>query len=88
VTVILIISLFMPFGREWVGGWIFYLTIALAVIASLYRMRGRLTSSEQRAGLRAERANLLAALSELEQERERLQQLKNSITGSEAEGSE
>ncbi|MEW6213076.1 MAG: hypothetical protein AB1631_32435 [Acidobacteriota bacterium] len=85
MAVILVIALFMPLGREYLGGWIFYLTIIIVLALSAWRMRRRLVSRDEVERFRHERERLQAALVEMEAERDRLHRLREEILGSASE---
>jgi hypothetical protein len=78
--VLLVFAFFMTVGRSYFGGWLFYLSLAAVVALALVRMRRRLASPEHLDDLRSRRATLEDALAELESERDRLKELKESIT--------
>lgn len=88
MAVIIVIALFMPLGREYFGGWIFYLTIAAVLALSAWRMRRRFVSREQVERFREERERLQSALAEMETERDRLQQIREEILGDEVTSEE
>jgi hypothetical protein len=83
MAVILVIAIFMPLGRDYLGGWIFYLTIFIVLALSAWRMRRRLVSRDERERFRHERERLQMALSEMVAERDRLHRLREEILGSE-----
>ncbi len=79
--VIVIITLFMPLGREYFGGWFFYLTLAAAVLWSVTRIRRNLERREEIARLNEERQRLEAALTYLESEKAHLLQMADDRFG-------
>lgn len=81
MAVIIVIALFMPLGREYLGGWIFYLTILIVLAFSAWRMRHRFVSREQVERFRQERERLQSALIELQAERDRLHRIREEILG-------
>ncbi|HEY7545727.1 MAG TPA: hypothetical protein VID27_12625 [Blastocatellia bacterium] len=84
MAVIVVVTLFMPLGREYFGGWLFYLTIALVLALSAWRMRRRFVSREQVNRFKEERKRLESALTEMESERDRLHRLREEILADEA----
>jgi hypothetical protein len=80
LAVLLVVALFMPFGRDWLGGWIFYLSIAAVALLGLLRMRRKFVSREQVEELRQERLRLESLLIDLVAERDRLRRLRDQIT--------
>ena len=88
MAVIIVIALFMPLGREYLGGWIFYLTIFTVLALSAWRMRRRFVSREQVERFREERERLQSSLARMEAERDRLHRLREEILGDEATSSD
>lgn len=76
-AVLVVIVLFMPFGREYFGGWIFYLVLGVVIALAIMRLRRRLASRTELAKYREEREQLQSILGELETERHRLLELKS-----------
>jgi hypothetical protein len=74
-----VIALFMPLGREYFGGWLFYLALAAVLAFGLMRARRRLADPEQMEELHRDRVQLEAVLEELEAERGGLLELKEKI---------
>jgi hypothetical protein len=70
--VLAVIVAFMLVARSLVGGWVFYLALALVVILGVVRVRRKLKSQVPASELRADRLRLEEALAELEAERSRL----------------
>lgn len=79
VMAIAVIALFMPLGREYFGGWLFYLALAAVLALGFMRIRRRFANPDQLDEMRQDRARLEAALEELEAERDRLLDLKRKI---------
>lgn len=67
-----VIVAFMLIGRSLVGGWVFYLALALVIILGVARVARKLKSQVAASELRADRLRLEEALGELEAERSRL----------------
>ena len=67
-----VVVVFMLAGRSLVGGWVFYLALALVTIIGLARIRRKLESQAPADELRADRLRLEETLAELESERARL----------------
>lgn len=74
-----VIVLFMPLGREYFGGWIFYLTLGVVIILAVMRLRRRLASREEIQKYREEREQLQAILAEMETERGQLLKLRSHL---------
>jgi uncharacterized membrane protein YqjE len=70
--VLAVIVAFMLIGRSLVGGWVFYLALALVIILGVARVRRKLKSQVPASELRADRLHLEETLAELEAERSRL----------------
>jgi exonuclease VII small subunit len=70
--VLTVIVAFMLVGRSLVGGWVFYLALALVTIIGIARIRRKLKSQTPAAEFRADRLRLEETLAELESERARL----------------
>ena len=70
--VLAVIVAFMLVGRSLVGGWVFYLALALVIILGVARVGRKLKSQVPASELRADRLHLEEALAELEAERSRL----------------
>lgn len=75
-AVLAVIALFMPLGREYFGGWIFYLTVIVVLALAAMRLRRRLASREELVKYQEEREQLQSILAELETERGHLMRLK------------
>jgi hypothetical protein len=72
VSVLAIIVVFMLVGRSLVGGWVFYVTLALVTLLGVARLRAKLKHQTPASELRARRAQLEETLTELQRERSRL----------------
>ena len=70
--VLAVIVGFMLVGRSLVGGWVFYLALALVIILGVARVGRKLKSQVPASELRADRLRLEEALAGLEFERARL----------------
>ncbi|HET9531215.1 MAG TPA: hypothetical protein VFQ92_12735 [Blastocatellia bacterium] len=79
VMAIIVITLFMPLGREYFGGWLFYLALAAALVLGFMRVRRRFANPEHLEQMRQDRARLEALLEEIQSERGRLIELKEKI---------
>ena len=72
VSLLAIIVVFMLVGRSLVGGWVFYVTLALVTLLGVARLRAKLKHQTPASELRARRAQLEETLTELQRERSRL----------------
>ena len=70
--VLTVIAVFMLAGRGLVGGWVFYLALALVILLGVARVRAKLKDQIPAAELRADRLRLEETLAELQRERSRL----------------
>ena len=77
--VLTVFAFFMTVGRTYFGGWLFYLSLAAVILLGLMRMRSRMAGLAQSGQLRDERVRLESGLALIEEERERLQELKEKI---------
>jgi hypothetical protein len=75
-AVLAVIAIFMPLGREYFGGWIFYLTLGIVIFLAVTRLRKRLASRAELVKYREDREHLQSILAELETERGHLMSLK------------
>jgi hypothetical protein len=82
-----VIIAFMLLARSYVGHWLFYLALALAILLGLARIRQKLSRSSQLDDMRRERARLENGLAQLEAERERILQLKAVLVADESKHS-
>ena len=72
VSVLAIIVVFMLVGRSLVGGWVFYVALALVTLFGVARVRAKLKHQTPASELRAQRAQLEETLTGTERERSRL----------------
>jgi ribosomal protein S27AE len=87
MLVIMVIALFMPLGRDYFGGWLFYLSLVVVILVGLMRLRRKLALMDQAKGLVERRAQLEQALSELQAERDSTLELKEKIAAKRREAS-
>ena len=71
-SVLAMIVAFMLVGRSLVGGWVFYVALALVTLFGVARVRAKLKHQTPAFELRAQRAQLEETLTELQRERSRL----------------
>jgi LSD1 subclass zinc finger protein len=74
---ILVLAFFITLGRNYFGGWLFYLIIAAVIAVGVIRMRGKLRWRDRLDQLRQQRQHLETVLAQLETERDRLLELRN-----------
>jgi hypothetical protein len=79
VTVIVVIALFMLVGKGYVGGWLFYASVAAVLLLSLVRIRRKLLGSAQLRELRRDRSRIEDCVTQLQLERDRIQRLRASL---------
>lgn len=77
--VIVVIAVFMLVGKDYVGSWIFYVSVAVVVLSGLARIRRKLVSNQQIQDLRRERKKMEDGLTQLQAERQRIQRLKAQL---------
>jgi LSD1 subclass zinc finger protein len=77
--VLLVIAFFMTVARSYFGEWPFYLSLLVVVLFGAKRMHRKLTSRVEVEKLREERQQREIALADLEDERDRLQKLRQKI---------
>jgi len=77
--VLLVIAFFITVARPLFGEWVFYLSLLVVVLLGAKRMHLKLTSRREVEQLREEREQREAALADLEQERDRLRNLRLTI---------
>lgn len=70
--VLTVIVAFMLVGRSLVGGWVFYVALALVTLLGVARVRAKLKGQIPASELRADRLRLGQTLAELQRERSRL----------------
>jgi LSD1 subclass zinc finger protein len=77
---VLVIAFFMTVGKDYFGKWPFYVSLAVVIGLGLMRMRRKLASPDEVGSLRSARAQLEEDLGTLNDERARLQSLKEALT--------
>jgi hypothetical protein len=70
--VLTVIVVFMLAGRSLVGGWVFYLALALVTLLGVVRVRAKLKDQVPASALQADRLRLEETLAELQRDRSRL----------------
>ena len=70
--VLAVIVGFMLVGRTLVGGWVFYLALAIVILLGVVRVRAKLKDQIPASALRADRLRLEETLAELQRDRSRL----------------
>ena len=80
-SLLLVMAFFATIGKNYFGTWWFYLALTGVVLLSALRLRKKLTRPEKIEYFRQERAKLNEALTALESERQRLQTLKEQLSG-------
>jgi hypothetical protein len=83
--ILLLLALFATVGKNYFGGWLFYLSLAAVVGLSAMRMRRKMPDPEKLEYFRKERATLEQALGQIEAERARLQSLKEEVFGAQSD---
>ena len=76
---LLVIAFFMTVARPLFGEWVFYLALAAVVLLGAKRVQRKLATSREVEQLREERREREIALSDLEQERDRLRAFRQRI---------
>ncbi len=84
--ILLILAFFTTVGKNYFGGWLFYLSIAVVILLSAMRMKHKMPNPEKIEYFRKERATLEEALTQLESERTRMQNFKEEVFGEPADG--
>ena len=79
-SLLLVLAFFATVGKNYFGGWIFYLALAAVVLLSLTRLKKKLTRRDKLDYFRQERAKLEEALTALESERLRLKNLRDAFS--------
>jgi len=72
--VLTVLVVFMLVGQSLVGGWVFYLALALVILLGIARVRAKLKDQIPASQLRADRVRLEETLAELQRDRSRLTQ--------------
>jgi hypothetical protein len=80
-SLLLVLAFFATIGKTYFGGWWFYLSLAGVLLLSALRLRKKLTRRDKLEYFRQERVKLKEALTALENERLRLQRIKEGICG-------
>ena len=75
--VILVLACFATVGRAYFGGWIFYIVLAMTVLAGLYRLGPKLVARAELPRIGRNRTEMEATLARLRIERELLESLKS-----------
>ncbi|HJQ71078.1 MAG TPA: hypothetical protein VKA70_19035 [Blastocatellia bacterium] len=76
---LLVIAFFMTVARPLFGEWVFYLALLAVVLLGAKRVRRKLTSRREVEQLGQERQQREIALADLEEERDRLRNLRQKI---------
>jgi hypothetical protein len=79
--ILLIFAVFTTVGKNYFGGWLFYLSITAVILLSAMRMRRKMPDPEKIEYFRKERASLEGALAQLEFERIQVENLKEEAFG-------
>jgi hypothetical protein len=74
--VILVLAFFATVARAYFGGWVFYLVLAIAILAGLYRMGPKIIGRAELPRMSRKRGEMEATLGRLRTERERLESLE------------
>jgi uncharacterized Zn finger protein (UPF0148 family) len=80
-SILLILAVFTTVGKNYFGGWLFYLSITAVILLSAMRMRRKMPNPEKIEYFRKERASLEEALAQLEFERTQVEHLKEEVFG-------
>jgi len=75
-VIITVLAVFATVARSYFGGWLFYLVLALAVLAGLYRVAPRILGRVELPRLARKRAEIEATLERLRAERKRVESLE------------
>jgi len=73
--VILVLAFFATIARAFFSSWLFYLVLAVAILAGLYRIGPKVIARSELPHLALQRAEMEASLSRLKLERQRLEAL-------------
>lgn len=77
--ILLILAIFTTVGKNYFGGWLFYLSITAVILLSAMRMRRKMPSPEKIEYFRKERASLEEALAQLQYEKTQVENLKEEV---------
>jgi hypothetical protein len=77
-VLLLVIAIFVTLGKNYFGGWLFWLVFGFVIVISLSRMRKKLMSRDKIEYYKSERARLETVLEQLQSERARLENLQAS----------
>ncbi len=75
-VILLVIAGFVTLGKNYFGGWLFWLVVAAVLLTSLMRVRRKLTSRDKLEYYQSERARMETVLEQLQSERTRLENLQ------------
>src|SRR5262245_25711012 len=75
--IIVVLAMFATFARAYFGGWLFYLVLAIAVAAGLYRIAPKIIGRAELPRLARKRAEIEATLARLRTERKRIESLES-----------
>src|SRR5262249_15072108 len=76
-VIIIVLAVFATVARSYFGGWLFYLVLALAVLAGLYRIAPRIIGRAELPRLARKRSEIEATLERLRAERKRVESLES-----------
>lgn len=79
MTIIVVCALFMLLGKSYLGGWMFYISIAAVILLGITRIRRKLVGPLQRERLREDRLLIEGGLEQLGAERDRIIKLRTSL---------
>ncbi len=77
-VLLLVIAIFVTLGKNYFGGWLFWLVFGFVIVISLSRMRKKLMSRDKIEYYKSERARMEGVLDQLQSERARLENLQAS----------
>lgn len=79
MMVIVTIALFMLLGRSFVGGWLFFVSVAVVILLNVIRIRRKFASAAHLDDLSRDRTQIEEELVQLQAERDRIQKLKAAL---------
>ena len=82
--VLVVLAFFMTVGRNYFGGWLFYLVLTAVILMGLMRARRKMAGLAEARQLRDERIHLEQGLALVEEDRDHLQRLKEKIISKES----